>query len=156
MCRIDSLLLEVVLVLVLASAMPLGVSQRVLETSTAVIDDLIEEHGSTPGLINLAPGAPALSPSAATLQAAADAAGDNSVSAYGDVLGFEPLRKRWFEQIVQSWDAPALASGGESQASALFNLGAGELAKLELMVTGGANQVCPSLCTSELRRMDTI
>lgn len=120
--------------------MPLGVSRRVLNTSTAVIDDLIEEYGEKPGLINLAPGAPAVTPCAATLKAASDAAADAFVSAYGDVLGFEPLCKRWLDQIVSSWEAQALAY--PQYASEFSDLSPDKVDKVELMVTAGANQVC--------------
>lgn len=113
------------------------VSKRVLQTDTAVIDDLLEVHGTTPQLINLAPGAPAISPSATVLQAAAAAAADPAVSAYGDVLGYTPLREHWLERILSQ--LPPKEHPNNADISAGPRLDASDV---ELMVTAGANQVC--------------
>lgn len=114
-----------------------SVSKRVLQTSTAVIDDLLEVHGTTPQLFNLAPGAPAISPSAAVQQAAAAAAADPAVSAYGDVLGYTPLRECWLGRILSQLPR------GEQPENAVPAAGPRVTASdVELMITAGANQVC--------------
>jgi hypothetical protein len=112
------------------------VSLRVAQTETAVIDDLLERYCDVEGLINLAPGAPAVLPSIEVRRAAATAGLGPTASAYGDVLGFEPLRTRWMQTITASWDALWLER--EARAGATTKADA---YGLELMVTAGANQV---------------
>lgn len=115
------------------------VSKRALQTEVAVIDDLLEAHGKTHNLFNLAPGSPAISPSFAVRQAGAVAALESSVSTYGDVLGYEPLRKRWLRHIFSQWDGDG--DDVRCEANSARTSCEGEHG-LELMVTAGANQVC--------------
>lgn len=110
-------------------------SRRALSTPEAVIDRLIEEHGGRPGLCNLAPGAAAFRPSAEAMRASCLALTDPSVSGYGDVLGWQPLRERWLEHLARHWSDPASGIACDSAERNKV-----EHEDVELMVTAGANQ----------------
>jgi aspartate/methionine/tyrosine aminotransferase len=121
--------------------MKLTVSKRAQRTETAVIDDLLELYGGLPGIVNLAPGSPAITPSAAVRDAAAEAARDPAVSMYGDVLGYAPLRACWMQRVLADWEPWTLREEA-AKAGACKEEDYG----LELMVTAGANQVCWGVC----------
>jgi aspartate/methionine/tyrosine aminotransferase len=111
------------------------VSQRILRTDSAVIDQLQERYVDVPNLINLAPGSPAFRPSTAVIAATTSSLAETSICTYGDVVGWTPLRRRWMQVILNSWDAGALQSEALSA-----GLSASDDYGLELMITAGANQ----------------
>jgi aspartate/methionine/tyrosine aminotransferase len=111
------------------------VSSRIRQTPTAVIDALLERYAEVPNLISLAPGSPPYRPSKAAIEATSATLSDPSISTYGDVRGWPPLRSRWLQIIFRSWNQDAVqreaVSAGVTSAD---DYG------LELMVTAGANQ----------------
>lgn len=113
----------------------LSVSDRVQSTEVAVIDDLLERYGDAEGLINLAPGVSAWKPSSRVFDAISSSLRNAEVSAYGDVLGWPLLRKRWLDSVLASWDKERL----ERESNRLGTDAECDYG-LELMVTAGANQ----------------
>jgi aspartate/methionine/tyrosine aminotransferase len=111
------------------------VSSRIRQTSTAVIDALQERYGDVPDLISLAPGSPQYKPSKAVIEATSATLSDPSISTYGDVRGWPPLRSRWLQIILGSWNQDAV----QKEAVAVGVSSANDYG-LELMVTAGANQ----------------